>query len=173
MSGARERHGRGRGRGRGEQQADGRGGWRRRSPPGTKPRSVKVSAGGSGDAQRGGSQSSSEEGGGIKGAVKARGRWETSALRALLLIRNASVNKVPSADQDALVSGFSSVHEDAKRGERSTQSHFSGWKEGRVVHPISVPPRDGLYHKSNRRHAPLTLGRNSPAERQSDGIIIP
>lgn len=132
MSGARER--RGRGRGRGEQQADGRGGWRRRSPPGTKPRSVKVSAGGSGDAQRGGSQSSSEEGGGIKGAVKARGRWEISALRALLLIRNASVNKVPSADQDALLS---SVHEDAKRGERSTQSHFSGWKEGRVVYPIS------------------------------------
>lgn len=44
-------------RGCGEQQADGRGDRRRRSPPGTNPRSVKVSARGSGDAHRGGSES--------------------------------------------------------------------------------------------------------------------
>lgn len=55
---------------------------------------------------------------------------------ALPLIWNASVNKVPSAAQNAPLSGFSSV-EDAKRGERSTQSHFSGWKEGRVIFPSS------------------------------------
>lgn len=40
-----------------EQQADGRGDRRRRSPPGTNPRSVKVSAGGSGDAHGGVSES--------------------------------------------------------------------------------------------------------------------
>lgn len=56
---------------------------------------------------------------------------------ALPLIWNASVNKVPSAAQNARLSGFSSVKEDAKRGKRSAQSHFSGWKEGRVISPSS------------------------------------
>lgn len=110
--------------------------------PGQTPRSVKVSAGGSGDAHRGGSESFYEEGEDIKCGERLLRQVGSigsslSVKLALPLIWNASINKVPSAARTALLSGFSAVEEDAERGERSTQSHFSGRKRGRVFYPSS------------------------------------
>lgn len=101
--------------------------------PGQTSRCVKVSAGGSGDAHRGGSESfyEEEEEEDIKCGVRLLHQVESIGFSlcvelALLLIWNDS--EVPSAARSALLSGFSVVEADEKRGERSTQSHFSGWK---------------------------------------------
>lgn len=120
--------------------------------PGQTPRSVKVSAGGSGDAHRGESESFSEEGEDIKCGVRLLRRvgyigFSLCVKLALPMIWNASINKVLSAARTALLSGFSVVEEDAERGERSTQSHFSGWKRTksfiRALQPL--PPTDSLH----------------------------
>lgn len=70
--------------------------------PGQTPRSVKVSAGGSGHAHRGGSESYYEEGEDVKCGVRLLRRvgsigFSPCVKLALPLIWNASINKVSSA----------------------------------------------------------------------------